>query len=161
MNKIIIVMGVSGSGKTTIGKGIAKVTGIPFYDADDFHPAANISKMAAGIPLTDADREPWLILLSRKLKQWQSNQGAVLACSALKESYRSLLRSQLSDIKWICLTGDFETIHARMLHRSHFMKPEMLRSQFETLELPSYGLHCAIDLPKRRIIELAYAYSKG
>lgn len=134
-------MGVSGSGKTTIGKQIAFELALPFHDADDFHPKENIEKMAQGIPLNDEDRLPWLQDLASHFEKWEQIGGAVLACSALKESYRKLLMSLGNEIEWIYLSGRKEDILARMNRRKeHFMKAEMLDSQFEALEEPTYGL---------------------
>lgn len=141
MSKVYIIMGVSGSGKTTIGTLLAKRLARPFYDADDFHPAANISKMKNGIPLQDDDRFPWLHTLADNIQQW-SHKGAVLACSALKESYRKLL--QQNQVEFIVLEGDYDTIIERMSQRSHFMAPNMLKSQFDALEVPNYGIHVSI-----------------
>lgn len=134
-------MGVSGSGKTTIGKQVAYELALPFYDADDFHPEENINKMSKGIPLNDEDRLPWLNHLASHFKEWESIGGVVLACSALKESYRQLLMSKGNEVEWIYLAGTKDEIHARMNHRKkHYMKAEMLDSQFEALEEPAYGL---------------------
>jgi carbohydrate kinase (thermoresistant glucokinase family) len=133
-------MGVSGSGKTVIGSRLAARLKLPFYDADDFHSPQNIKKMKSGTPLTDQDRYPWLEGLADEMKQWSRDGGAILACSALKEEYRQVLASRTT-VDWICLHGSFETIYERMKERDHFMNPQLLQSQFDTLELPSYGLH--------------------
>jgi gluconokinase len=137
---MIIVMGVSGSGKTTVGKELAAKLDLPFYDADDFHSQISIEKMKCGTPLTDLDRYPWLQLLSEKMEQWNTDGSAVLACSALKEEYRTILSSR-AKMNWVYLVASFETIHDRMKKRDHYMKPEMLQSQFDTLEIPNYGIH--------------------
>lgn len=153
MAKSYIIMGVSGSGKTTVGTLLAKELGLPFHDADSFHPKANIDKMTSGIPLNDNDRLPWLEALRTAVSSWE--RGGVLACSALKESYRKLL-SQGNDIEWIYLEGDFDLIEQRMAARKHYMKPEMLRSQFNDLEPPSYGIHVHISKdPMSLVSELA------
>lgn len=136
-----IIMGVSGSGKTSLGTLLAQKLNLPFYDADDYHPKANIDKMSQGIPLTDEDRMPWLQTLHQEISSWE--KGSVLACSALKERYREILRKD-HPITWIYLKGDASTILARMKQRAHFMKPEMLQSQFSALEAPSYGIHLDI-----------------
>ena len=149
MRKAYIIMGVSGSGKTTVGQLLAKQLAIPFYDADDFHPKANIDKMASGIPLDDEDRTPWLLKLKEEIRSW--GQGGVLACSALKESYRAIL-SEGNSIQWIYLDGDYKTIFKRMEARNHYMKPELLQSQFETLELPSYGIQASVDQTPEAIV---------
>ncbi|MEZ4780009.1 MAG: NADP-dependent phosphogluconate dehydrogenase [Flavobacteriaceae bacterium] len=148
MNKTYLIMGVSGSGKTTVGKLLAKQLNLPFYDADDFHSEANKAKMASGIPLSDIDRLPWLQALQRHLK---SCEGAVLACSALKESYRQIL-SEGNTITYIYLKGDYETILKRMEARVHYMKPAMLQSQFNTLEPPSYGISVGIENPPEALV---------
>jgi 6-phosphogluconate dehydrogenase len=152
--QVYIVMGVSGVGKTTIGKLLAKQLEIPFFDADDYHPAANVEKMKAGIPLQDADRYEWLENLGIKIREWQKTGGAVLACSALKEKYRKQLQSLPQEhIKWIFLHSDYEVIHGRISGREgHYFKPEMLQSQYETLELPSYGIHIDVDKSPEQIL---------
>ena len=154
MPAVIIIMGVSGSGKSTIGAGLAKALDIPFYDADDFHPPANIEKMSKGIPLNDDDRLPWLKELARSIQLWEKENGAVLACSALKESYRELLNENSGQVEWIYLIGSFDLILNRMQQRTdHFMGAEMLQSQFDTLEVPNYGLQINIDQAPQQILE--------
>lgn len=151
--KIYVIMGVSGCGKTTIGQLLSTAFNIPFYDADDFHPQSNIEKMKNGFPLNDSDRAPWLNILSNKLKSWNTNAGAILACSALKESYREQLSKGVSTIKWIYLEGSFELIKQRIENRSqHFQKSNMLQSQFEILEVPNYGIHVNINKEPQDII---------
>lgn len=150
MKPVFVIMGVSGCGKTTVGNLLAEKLQLPFYDADDYHPPSNIDKMSSGVPLTDADRKPWLESLSEEIRGWSSGKGAVLACSALKESYREILADK-NDINWIVLYGSFETILERMQQRAeHFMGSEMLQSQYDDLELPSYGLH--LDIEKSPIV---------
>jgi len=148
---IYIVFGVSGSGKTTIGKHLANDLGISFYDADDFHPKTNIKKMSQGLPLNDDDRAPWLQTIGDEIISWSNKEGAVLACSALKKTYRKTLQSiDKKYIKWIFLDGSFDLISKRMESRKdHFFKKEMLVSQFETLEKPSQGI--CIDIKKSSI----------
>lgn len=142
---LIIITGVSGTGKTTMGELISRELGIPFYDADDFHPKSNIEKMSQGQPLNDQDRQPWLEILAEKLTKSQKFGGAVLGCSALKESYRHILQVD-PNIKWIHLKGQRDLIWERMLARkNHYMKAEMLDSQFATWEEPTYGLKLSID----------------
>ena len=153
MSKLIIVAGVSGSGKTTIGKLLAKKLNLPFEDADDYHPEANVEKMKAGHALNDADREPWLKILAEKLTEWKTQGGAVLACSALKVSYRKTLSSK-SDAKWVFLDGSFEVLKSRLTSRkNHFFKPVLLHSQIETLEEADYGIHVSIDQTPEEITE--------
>ena len=136
---MIIIMGVSGCGKTTVGRQLASDLDLPFYDADDFHPEENIQKMSNGIPLNDNDRYPWLNHLAEMIIGWEEHGGAVLACSALTEEYREIL-SSVPKIDWVVLHSEFDVILDRMKNRDHFMKPDMLQSQFDTLELPSYGI---------------------
>ncbi len=149
----LIVMGVSGCGKSTIGQMLAQRLGWAFYDADDFHPVQNVAKMSAGIPLTDEDRAGWLEALAGLIQQQtESGSSGVLACSALKESYRQRLRR--GRVKFIYLKGNYETIWARMLHRSeHFMNPALLQSQFATLEEPADALTLNIELPPEGIVQ--------
>ena len=150
---IIIIIGVSGCGKTTIGKLLSQEIGLSFYDADDFHPQRNIEKMANNIPLTDDDRKSWLMDLSERIRQWCSNGGAILACSALKESYRTLLTSKINEVKFVYLSGSRELIKKRIENRrNHFMQLSLLESQFDTLEVPTYGLHITIDHSPEEII---------
>lgn len=144
MSQVYIIMGVSGSGKTTIGSLLAQRLELPFYDADDFHPEASVKKMQGGQPLTDSDRQPWLKQLNTEISKWNTEKGAVLACSALKESYRNTLTTD-HQVSWIVLRGDHTTILNRMQDREHFMPTSLLQSQFETLELPPYGIHVDID----------------
>ena len=138
----IIVMGVSGSGKTTIGELLAQHLGRPFYDGDDFHSAANVAKMAAGHPLTDADRHDWLATLATHLGEWEAAGGAVLACSALKEAYRQTLQAgEQLPLNWVFLDGSPELLEKRLEGRhDHYMKASMLDSQLATLEKPAYGV---------------------
>jgi len=134
---IIIIFGVSGAGKTTIGKLLAKDIGWQFLEADDFHPAANIQKMRNGRPLTDEDRSPWLESLRKQIEQLlSSGESAVLACSALKHAYRERLRVG-NEIKFVFLHGDYALVEKQMRSRhGHFMDPTLLRSQFDDLEEP-------------------------
>ncbi len=134
---VIVVMGVSGCGKTTLGKALADRLSCPFYDGDDFHPPENVAKMANGTPLTDADRAPWLARLQALLHQHLTEGGVVLPCSARKRRYRAQLRENNDGLRFVYLHGDFDTLWARMQTRqNHYMKPEMLHSQFAALEPP-------------------------
>ena len=140
---IFVVMGVTGSGKTTIGKLLAERVGVVFADADDYHPEANKEKMAAGHPLDDADRQPWLVTLNGLLLHWhETGQGGVLACSALKQSYRTTLQNDLPTgaVRFILLEVPKEVLVERLKERHHeFMNPDLLDSQIATLEAPSNG----------------------
>ncbi|MFV9552469.1 gluconokinase [Algibacter sp. PT7-4] len=150
---IIIVMGVSGCGKTTIGSRLSQKTGIPFYDADDFHPKSNIDKMTRGNSLNDDDRLPWLELLADNILEWSSNKGAVLACSALKENYRVILASKYTNIIWVYLYGSKNLIKERIEARSgHYMNSDLLNSQFHDLEVPNYGIHIDVSETPEKII---------
>ncbi|HEX6142799.1 MAG TPA: gluconokinase [Geminicoccaceae bacterium] len=135
---VVVIMGVSGSGKTTVGLRLAEMLGASFAEGDDFHPAANIEKMRAGIPLDDSDRAPWLEVLSRQIGAWlDAGERVVLACSALKQSYRTILRGGRSGVHFVHLRGDEGLIRGRLeLRRGHYMPPTLLASQIQTLEEP-------------------------
>ena len=135
---ILIVMGVSGSGKTTIGKLLAQRLGAHFLDADDFHPEDNVKKMRGGIALDDVDRKPWLDHLNTELRNHEARgDSVVLACSALKRSYREQLRKGLRDVRVVYLHGTRALLTARLAGREgHYMSPALLDSQFDTLEEP-------------------------
>jgi gluconokinase len=153
---IVIVMGTTASGKTTIGGLLAKRLGWEFVDADDFHPASNVEKMKHGIPLTDADREPWLRALHDKIAQWSAeSRNVVLACSALKQSYRDELRAA-RDVKFVYLKGSYELFSQRVLARKgHFAKQNLLASQFATLEEPADAIVVdAALLPEQIVAEV-------
>lgn len=152
---IVIVMGVAGSGKTTVGQALAEALGATFLDADDFHPPANIEKMAQGIPLTDADRQPWLDAIHAALFACdRRGQPTVLACSALKADYRSRLSAGRTDaIRWVYLNVDRETLLARMTGRTtHFMPPALLDSQLQTLEEPADAITVDAKQPVADIV---------
>ena len=135
-------MGVAGSGKSTLGNALAQKLGWEFFDADDFHSEENIAKMKAGIPLSDPDRMPWLIALNhRLLSTLEEKRHPILACSALKETYRRQLLAGTHDIVIIHLKGTYDLIWSRIAAREgHYMKSNMLQSQFETLEEPDNAL---------------------
>lgn len=140
-------MGVSGSGKTTIGRLLSNKTGIPFFDGDDFHSLANKEKMKAGIPLTDEDRRGWLQDLNALAEKESTNKGAIIACSALKEKYRQLLSAHLHKPVWVFLTGSFDLIEQRLTNRAgHFMPAALLQSQFDALEIPQDVFTVKVDL---------------
>ncbi|MDP5031260.1 MAG: gluconokinase [Paraglaciecola sp.] len=134
---IVIVCGVSGTGKSTVGKLLAEALQLPFLDADDFHPQSNVQKMQQGIALDDKDRQPWLETIAIELAAWESLSGGVLACSALKASYRETLRSKCKkEIRWIILHGSTELLTQRLSSRQgHFFDPRLLSSQLNTLEV--------------------------
>ncbi|MFJ9041282.1 gluconokinase [Streptomyces sp. NPDC102406] len=131
---VVVVMGVAGTGKTTIGPLLAERLGVPYAEGDDFHPPANIAKMTAGTPLTDEDRRPWLDAIG----EWahgRAGLGGVVSCSALKRSYRDRLRAGAPGVVFVHLTGDRKLIEDRMSHRQgHFMPTALLDSQFATLQ---------------------------
>ncbi|HEX6505265.1 MAG TPA: gluconokinase [Terriglobales bacterium] len=134
---IIIVMGVLGAGKTTVGSLLARELGFEFHDADSFHSAANIEKMRRGIPLTDSDRGPWLDSLRQAMQQWSAQgKNIVLACSALKKAYRQRLLIN-SGVKLVYIKADYELIQARLQNRhGHFAGQQLVASQFTDLEEP-------------------------
>lgn len=151
---LVIIMGVSGVGKTTVGKRLADSLGLSFADADDYHPKKNIDKMSQGIALTDSDRQPWLALLNKRILNHQET-GLVLACSALKEDYRRQLSSSIEDrVNWVYLKGDYALIYQRMQDREdHFMSAEMLQSQFDTLEEPDNAIVFEVSDTMDRIVQ--------
>ena len=137
-SSILVIMGVSGSGKTTIGQLLSAELICSFIDGDDFHPPVNIKKMSSGEALTDEDRWPWLEILTDKIQEYiQQKQSMVLACSALKKSYREILCVERELVQFIYLKGNYATIVRRMQSReNHFMTKSLLQSQFATLEEP-------------------------
>jgi gluconokinase len=145
---VIIVMGVTGAGKTTVGRRLAAELGWQFHDADDFHPAANKAKMHAGIPLTDDDRWPWLRALRMVIEQaLAEGTSAVVTCSALKRAYREVLSDGLAGVQYVHLTGDNRVLANRLAsRRGHFMNPALLESQIATLEAPAGALDVDVAL---------------
>ena len=159
--KTFVVMGVSGCGKSFISELLAQVLGGVFADADDFHPTANIEKMADGIPLTDTDRWPWLDSLREQIMVHRSRTSCyVLACSALKQSYRDrLLGDDSSEIfNFVYLKGTKELIRQRMEQRDHFMPPALLDSQFDTLEEPQNAIVVDIELSPDEIVKIILSH---
>ena len=145
---IILLMGVSGSGKSTVGRALAAELNWPFLDADTLHPQANVAKMASGIPLTDADRWPWFDRIVAEMRRYAAaGKNVVIACSALKQAYRDRLASGGS-LRVVYLKGDAETIAPRLAgRRGHFMPPSLLASQFATLEEPDNAIVVDITQP--------------
>ena len=153
--RFFIVMGVSGSGKSSVGQALAERLGWDFYDADDFHPPENVAKMANGSALDDSDRAPWLAalrdLISASLKV---DKPGVLACSALKERYRQRLMEGNEGVQIVYLKGSYDLIWSRMEKRTdHYMKPHMLKSQFEALEEPTNALVMDISRSVAEIVQ--------
>jgi gluconokinase len=153
--RFVLVIGVSGSGKTTVGRAVAARLGWDFYEADDVHPAENVAKMAAGIPLSDADRLPWLQALHTLIAaSLERGRPGVMACSALKERYRRILLEGTTGVAIVFLKGDYELFYSRMATRTgHYMGPGMLRSQFADLEEPKRALVIDAALPVDEIVE--------
>ncbi len=145
-NGILFIMGVSGCGKTTIGQLLSMELKIPFYDGDDFHSKENVAKMASGTALTDEDRIEWLNTLNILAKK-HDEEGAIIVCSALKSAYRDILSKGIeSEVRFVYLSGDFNLVMNRMEQRKgHFMPPDLLKSQFETLEPPENAVTVSID----------------
>jgi gluconokinase len=162
---IVVLMGVTGSGKTTIGSLLAERTGTVFADADDYHPAANKQKMAAGHALNDDDRQPWLEELNRLLRGWyESGKGGVLACSALKEKYRTTLRAGMPGgaVHFVLLDGPPELIAERLAARHHeYMNPGLLASQLATLEPPEDALRVVNDRPPDEVVDQILSHVFG
>ncbi len=163
MPRHIVVMGVSGSGKTTVARRLAAALDAMFIDADDLHPPENIAKMAAGIGLTDEDRWPWLATVAERLAEAEADgRPTVLACSALRRAYRDVLRRRLpsSSVVVVELDADPAVVRSRMASRAHFMPPELLDSQLATLEpleLDEIGIRIDADQPLDAVVAAALA----
>lgn len=156
----IIFMGVSGCGKTTIGKKTADKLGVPYYEGDEFHPLTNIEKMSQGIPLTDEDREDWLEKMSQLIQnKLEAGESGILSCSALKENYRKRLRIDPDRVHFIYLKGGYELILSRLRDRTeHYMPVLLLASQFEALEEPNDVLTVDINQATEAILDEVFAY---
>jgi len=139
---VVVIMGVSGSGKSAVGEALAQHLGARFVDGDDYHPTANVEKMRAGAPLDDADRAPWLERLNAVLRHAAARQSpVVLACSALRETYRLALADRLAAVQWVHLSGTPELIASRIAQRQHrYMPASLLASQFAALEAPAQAI---------------------
>jgi gluconokinase len=137
--RLYVVMGVAGSGKSTVGAAFANALGVPFVEGDEYHPVANVERMALGIPLTDDDRLPWLRALAKRISEAKgAGTGLVVACSALKRAYRDVLRAEAPELHIVYLKGDREVIGERLAgRRGHFMPASLLDSQLATLEEPA------------------------
>ena len=156
----IIFMGVSGCGKTTIGKKTADLFGVPYYEGDDYHPPENVEKMSQGFPLTDDDREGWLETLACLIQEkLDAGESGVLSCSALKERYRDHLCVYPDLVRFIYLKGSYGLIRSRLQTRTgHYMPAGLLKSQFEALEVPENVFTVDIDQEPEKIIEAVVSY---
>src|SRR6478736_4987454 len=154
---IVVLMGVSGSGKSTVGRILAERLGWNFIEADDFHPAANVEKMRGGTPLNDEDRKPWLAALKKRIDEaYARRENAVLACSALKHAYQDYLEREgdLAFVEYVYLNGSEELIAKRLAQRKgHFMNPKLLHSQFEALEPPENAVRIDVAPPPEVIVD--------
>ena len=155
--RVIVLMGVSGCGKSTAGAGLSKALGWPFRDADSFHPQANIDKMSRGMPLTDADREPWLAAIAAWIDaRLAAGETGIVSCSALKRAYRRQVVGDRRGVRLVYLKGELELIAARLRgRRDHFMPASLLRSQFEALQEPradERALVVPVGLAPKRVV---------
>lgn len=157
---VVVVMGVAGCGKTTIGRLLGAAIGADFEEGDFYHPPANVAKMSSGTPLTDADREPWLVRLSNEIDTWiRRRRRVVLACSALKRTYRETLAGGHRELRFVHLIGDYDLIRARLDARSgHYMPPDLLESQFQALEPPAAAVAVEVSgSPAEILTEIRHA----
>lgn len=152
---VIYIMGVAGSGKTTIGQKLSAKTGYTFYDADHFHPPQNIDKMQAGQPLTDEDRWPWLDNIHAFVSKQLQTSNVIVACSALKEVYRQRLSKGIENqCRWVYLNGSYDIILQRMQSRTaHYMPATLLQSQFDALEVPENIIEADIAMAPEKIVD--------
>jgi carbohydrate kinase (thermoresistant glucokinase family) len=151
-----VIMGVTGCGKSTIGRLLGEKLEVPFFDGDDYHPEANVQKMSSGIPLTDEDRVPWLKILNTEISNWNTNSGATLACSALKEDYRKII-SDNQNVEFIYLNSSKELIKRRLASRqNHFMPSSLIDSQFDTLEEPENAIWVDASLSEQEIVDFIF-----
>lgn len=150
---IIVLMGVTGSGKSTVGKLLAQQLGWKSFEGDDFHSPANIEKMRRGMPLNDDDRRPWLEAIRESIRQMiERSENAVIACSALKHSYRQMLRIT-GEVVFVYLKANIDTVRERLRNRTgHFMNPDLIQSQFDTLEESEQALRVDASLPPGEIV---------
>jgi gluconokinase len=151
---VIVLMGVSGVGKTEVGTRLAKALGGTFAEGDDYHPPANVEKMRNGVPLNDDDRRPWLETMSREIGRWlDAGQTVVLACSALKERYREILQAGRPGVRFVYLKGSRELIAGRLeQRRGHYMPPSLLTSQLDALEEPKDAITVRVDATPEQIV---------
>jgi gluconokinase len=151
---ILVAMGVSGSGKTTVGRGLAEALGWTFIEGDDLHPEANVEKMARGIPLTDEDRQPWLQAIRQRIDQLiEAGESAVISCSALKQAYREFLAAGRDEVSFVYLKGSFELMRERLAKRKgHYMPLSLLASQFDALQEPADAIVVDVEQSPESII---------